>query len=133
MESIPKEESLDNNNVETPQPSVPVKPVLINEDGYNIELIGNEYKEYDYTYKFILIGDSGVGKSCISLKLTKDTFQEDFLSTIGFEFLSFFMKINGEVIKIQIWDTCGQEAYRSLISNFFRNTSVAIIVYSITE
>ena len=51
--------------------------------------------------------------------------------TIGFEFLSFNIRIKDKVIKLQIWDTCGQEVYRSLISSFYRNSSLAIIVYAI--
>lgn len=94
---------------------------------YQIEIIGEQYKEYDFSYKIIVIGNSGVGKSCLSLKSTKGVFEEEFISTIGFEFFSFFLKINNQVIKLQIWDTCGQEVYRSLISNFYRNSSVAIL------
>ena len=52
---------------------------------------------------------------------------------MGVEFFTINIKLNGKVIKLQIWDTCGQEIYRSLISNFYRNSSLAIIVYSITE
>lgn len=102
-------------------------------DNYIIEIIGEQYKEYDFSYKIIVIGNSGVGKSCLSLKSTKGIFEEEFISTIGFEFFSFFLKINNQIIKLQIWDTCGQEVYRSLISNFYRNSSVAILVYAIND
>ena len=64
---------------------------------------------------------------------TKNIFDEKYNNTIGFEFFSFHIKINGKVIKLQIWDTCGQEVYRSLITNFYRNSSLAIIVYSVTD
>ena len=57
----------------------------------------------------------------------------DCLSTVGFEFLSFIVLINNTIIKLQIWDTCGQEKYKSLMSNFYRNTSLAIIAYAIDE
>jgi small GTP-binding protein len=79
-------------------------------------------------YKYI-----GVGKSCISLKATKKRFEENHMATVGFEFFSFIVKMNGKVIKLQIWDTCGQEIYRSLISSFYTNSSLAIIVYAIDE
>ena len=102
-------------------------------DKLQIEIIGEQYKEYDFSYKLIVVGNSGVGKSCLSLKSTKGVFEEEFISTIGFEFFSFFLKINNQVIKLQIWDTCGQEVYRSLISNFYRNSSVAILVYAIND
>ena len=75
----------------------------------------------------------GVGKSCISLQATKHKFQSNYMSTVGFEFFAFNIKIGEKVIKLQIWDTCGQEVYRSLISNFYNNSSLAIIVYAINE
>jgi small GTP-binding protein len=82
----------------------------------------------------IVIGNSGVGKSCLSVKATKNIFTESYSATIGFEFFTFNIKLNNnKVIKLQIWDTCGQEIYRSLITNFYRNCSLAIIVYSVTE
>ena len=55
------------------------------------------------------------------------------MATVGFEFFAFNIKIDGKVIKLQIWDTCGQEIYRSLISSFYKNSSLSIIVYAIDE
>ena len=52
---------------------------------------------------------------------------------MGFEFLTFNLRINSKVVKLQIWDTCGQEVYKSLISNFYRNCSLALIVYAINN
>ena len=74
-----------------------------------------------------------MGKSCLSIQATKHAFENNYLATVGFEFFSFNIKIKNEVIKLQIWDTCGQEVYRSLVKSFYRNASLAIIVYSITE
>ena len=84
-------------------------------------------------FKIIIIGNIGVGKSCLSLKATKGIFTEEYTSTVGFEFYCFNVKINDKIVKLQIWDTCGQEAYRSLIQNFYRNASLAIVVYSIED
>ena len=67
------------------------------------------------------------------MKLNKNLFKENYNATIGFEYFSFNIRINNEIIKLQIWDTCGQEIYRSLITSFYRNTSLAIIVYSIDK
>ena len=64
---------------------------------------------------------------------TKQKFDEQYKSTIGFEFFYFNVKIDNKIIKLQIWDTCGQEIYRSLVNNFYRNTSLAIVVYAIDE
>ena len=67
------------------------------------------------------------------MQATKKKFENNYLATVGFEFFSFNIKFNEKVIKLQIWDTCGQEVYRSLITNFYKISSLAIIVYSIDE
>ena len=74
-----------------------------------------------------------MGKSCLSLQATKKKFENNYLATVGFEFFSFNIRFDNKVIKLQIWDTCGQEIYRSLISSFYKNSSLAIIVYAIDE
>ena len=105
----------------------------IQEEDIKYEILNEETTEVDYSFKTIVIGDSSVGKSCLTLKGTKDKFKDFYSPTIGFEFLSFNIKINDKIIKLQIWDTCGQEVYRSLISSFYRNSSLAIIVYAINN
>ena len=74
-----------------------------------------------------------MGKSCLSTQATKHKFENEHLATIGFEYFTFNIKIKNTVIKLQIWDTCGQEFYKSLVSSFYRNTSLAIIVYAIDD
>ena len=69
----------------------------------------------------------------MSIQATKHCFEKNYIATVGFEFFSFNIKINEKIIKLQIWDTCGQEIYRSLVTNFYRNSSLAIIVYAIDE
>lgn len=95
------------------------------------EVLPDDYNQYDLSFKMIVIGDAGVGKSCLTTKAIKGTFEEFYSATVGFEFLTFNVKIDGKVIKLQIWDTCGQEIYRSLISSFYRNASLAMMVYAI--
>jgi small GTP-binding protein len=97
------------------------------------EILPDDYTQYDLSFKIIVIGDSGVGKSCFTNKATKNFFEEDYNATIGFEFFNFNIKLSDKIIKLQIWDTCGQELYRSLITNFYRNASLAIIVYEVTS
>lgn len=87
----------------------------------------------DMIFKIIIIGESGVGKSCLTLRITKNNFIEDYNPTIGFENSSLYFKINDKIIKFEIWDTCGQETYRSLIKSYYRNTSLVILVYSIDD
>ena len=96
-----------------------------------VEYLPEENAQYDLSFKIIIIGDSGVGKSCLSTKAVKDNFIDFYQATVGFEFLTFNLKLDDMVVKLQIWDTCGQEIYRSLITNFYRNSSLAILVYAI--
>jgi len=95
------------------------------------EVLADDYTQYDLSFKLIVIGDSSVGKSCLTLKATKNVFEQNYSATVGFEFFTFNIKINNTIIKLQIWDTCGQEIYRSLITNFYRNSSLALMVYAI--
>ncbi|KAJ5074807.1 ras-related rab5 [Anaeramoeba ignava] len=87
-----------------------------------------------YQFKVVLIGESGVGKSCLVIRLTKDIFQPFHISTIG---SSFYTKIfsfkEDEEIKLEIWDTAGQERYNSLTRMYFRDAVGAICVYDITN
>ena len=97
------------------------------------EILPDDYTQYDLSFKIIVIGDSGVGKSCLTNKATNNIFEENYNATVGFEFFTFNIKMLNKIIKLQIWDTCGQELYRSLITNFYRNSSLAIIVYAINS
>ena len=98
-----------------------------------ISILGEDNTHFDLSFKIIVVGDSGVGKSCLTMKATKNTFEENSTATVGFEFFTFNTRINKQVVKLQVWDTCGQEIYRSLITNFYRNSSLAIMVYSIDK
>ena len=100
---------------------------------YKTEVLPEDYPKYDLSFKIIVIGNSGVGKSCLSVKATKNIFENNCLATVGFEFFSFNVRVDDSIIKLQIWDTCGQEIYRSLITNFYRNSSLAFIVYAVDE
>lgn len=100
---------------------------------YNIEILPEDHSNYDLSFKVIVVGDSGVGKSCLTMRGTKNLFDDQYNATVGFEFFTFNCKINDQIIKLQVWDTCGQEIYRSLITNFYRNSSLAFMVYSIDK
>ena len=101
-----------------------------NED-LKVEVLPDDYSKYDLSFKMIIVGDAGVGKSCLITKASKGVFDETYSATLGFEFLTFNVKLDDKIIKLQIWDTCGQEIYKSLISSFYRNATLAMIVYSI--
>ena len=100
---------------------------------YKFEILPEDHTNFDLSFKLIVIGDSGVGKSCLTNNAVKNVFDDSYNATVGFEFFTFNLKINDKVIKLQIWDTCGQELYRSLITNFYRNSSLAIMVYAINS
>ena len=114
--------------MDTSQKGIPVQ-----DDEFNIELLPEDFAQYDISFKIIVIGDSGVGKSCLTTQAVRNNFEEFYTATVGFEFLTFNMRINNNVLKLQIWDTCGQEVYKSLISNFYRNSSLALILYAINN
>jgi len=106
------------------------------ENGKKIQILKQENAEnmkYSLAFKVIVIGNSYVGKSSLVNSALKNKFTDGYASTIGFDYCSFYIMINNEVIKLQIWDTCGQEIYQSLISNFYRNSSLAIMVYAIND
>ena len=99
----------------------------------NYEILREDFPNNDLLFKIIIIGNSGVGKSCLSMQATRKCFDTNYLATVGFEFFVFNIKLDSKVIKLQIWDTCGQEVYRSLITSFYKNSSLAIIVYAIND
>ena len=76
--------------------------------------------EYDYLFKLLLIGDSGVGKSCLLLRFADDTYTESYISTIGVDFKIRTIELDGKTIKLQIWDTAGQERFRTITSSYYR-------------
>ncbi len=88
---------------------------------------------FDYLLKYIIIGDSFVGKSNILIQYTKNRFNEDYQSTIGVEFGAKTLEINNRIYKIQIWDTAGQENFRSITRAYYKNSVCAIIVYDISN
>ncbi len=89
--------------------------------------------QIDHTFKIVVLGNAGVGKSCLSLKGTKGIFEDSYKPTIAFDFFSFSAKIENKIIRLQIWDTCGQEEHRSLIQHLFHGAGLAIIVYAIND
>ena len=103
------------------------------DNNFEIEILSPELNYSDLTYKIIVIGDSGVGKSCLTIQAIQNKYDDLYRATVGFEFMSFNIRINKIMIKLQIWDTCGQEVYKSLITGLYRNISLAIILYSVTN
>ncbi|KAG2260242.1 hypothetical protein Bca52824_079536 [Brassica carinata] len=90
-------------------------------------------EEYDYLFKLVLIGDSGVGKSNLLSRFTKNEFNLESKSTIGVEFATKTLRVDSKVVKAQIWDTAGQERYRAITSAYYRGAVGALLVYDVTR
>ncbi|KAK1418082.1 hypothetical protein QVD17_27221 [Tagetes erecta] len=85
--------------------------------------------DYDYLFKLVLIGDSGVGKSNLLSRFAKNEFNLESKSTIGVEFATRSIRVDDKVIKAQIWDTAGQERYRAITSAYYRGAVGALVVF----
>eukprot|EP00268_Persea_americana_P022310 TRINITY_DN2219_c0_g2_i1.p1 TRINITY_DN2219_c0_g2~~TRINITY_DN2219_c0_g2_i1.p1 ORF type:complete len:215 (-),score=44.55 TRINITY_DN2219_c0_g2_i1:434-1078(-) len=90
-------------------------------------------EEYDYLFKVVLIGDSGVGKSNLLSRFTRNEFCLESKSTIGVEFATRTLQVEGRTVKAQIWDTAGQERYRAITSAYYRGALGALLVYDVTK
>ncbi|CAL5183046.1 unnamed protein product [Lathyrus oleraceus] len=90
-------------------------------------------EEYDYLFKVVLIGDSGVGKSNLLSRFTRNEFCLESKSTIGVEFATRTLQVEGRTVKSQIWDTAGQERYRAITSAYYRGALGALLVYDVTK
>ncbi|KAL3626917.1 Ras-related protein rabc1 [Castilleja foliolosa] len=88
--------------------------------------------EFDYLFKLLMIGDSGVGKSSLLLSFTSDTF-EDLSPTIGVDFKVKHVTLGGKKLKLAIWDTAGQERFKTLTSSYYRGAQGIIMVYDVTR
>jgi len=92
-----------------------------------------ESSNYDYLFKVVLIGDSGVGKSNLLSRFTRNEFNLDSKSTIGVEFATRSISVDAKTVKAQIWDTAGQERYRAITSAYYRGAVGALLVYDIAK
>ena len=98
---------------------------------YNIEKMPDNYDKENANFKVLFLGDPGVGKSSLVLRGTTKKYNSLYKPTVGFDLLNHIVKINDKVIKLQIWDTCGQEEFSMCNQSLFKNVTIAIMVYSI--
>ncbi|XP_061826342.1 ras-related protein Rab-8B-like isoform X1 [Nerophis lumbriciformis] len=90
-------------------------------------------KTYDYLFKLLLIGDSGVGKTCLLFRFSEDSFNTTFISTIGIDFKIRTIELDGKRVKLQIWDTAGQERFRTITTAYYRGAMGIMLVYDISN
>jgi len=88
---------------------------------------------YDILIKLLLIGDSGVGKSCLLLRFCDDSWTPSFITTIGIDFKIRTIELDGKRIKLQIWDTAGQERFRTITTAYYRGAMGILLVYDVTD
>ncbi|EER04157.1 Rab18 GTPase, putative [Perkinsus marinus ATCC 50983] len=88
---------------------------------------------YDHLFKLLIIGDSGVGKSCLLLRFCDDEFNDKQLATIGVDFKVKYLSLMGKRLKLAIWDTAGQERFRTLTSSYYRGAQGIVLVYDVTS
>ena len=105
------------------------------EEKYKIERNLKEQTNYNYdiSIKLIVLGDSYVGKSSVIKRICLEKFDFDIQPTISIDVQNYFIKINEKIIKIQIWDTAGQEAYRSIAKYYYKNTDICLLIYSVDD
>ena len=103
------------------------------EEEYKIERNLKEEKNYDITIKLIVLGDSNVGKSSVIKRICLEKFVSEIIPTIGTDLYPYLIKINEKTIRIHIWDTAGQEAYKSMVKQQYQNADVCLFVYSVDD
>ena len=87
----------------------------------------------EFMYKILLLGDSSVGKTCILTRYSENTFQEDHLATIGLDFKQKNVNLeNGKSVKVQIWDTAGQDRFKSITKNYYKGAHGIMLIYDVT-
>jgi len=88
---------------------------------------------FDISLKLLLIGDSAVGKTCMLLRFSDDTFSTDMVSTIGVDYKTKYIPLDGKTVKLQVWDTAGQERFRNITHAYYRGAKGIFLVYDVTN
>eukprot|EP00479_Gromia_sphaerica_P010523 TRINITY_DN4867_c0_g1_i1.p1 TRINITY_DN4867_c0_g1~~TRINITY_DN4867_c0_g1_i1.p1 ORF type:complete len:210 (-),score=28.85 TRINITY_DN4867_c0_g1_i1:476-1105(-) len=93
----------------------------------------NSDKDYDFLLKVVMIGDSGVGKSCLLKRFSSGEFEPGYISTIGVDFEIRTLTIEQKTVKLQIWDTAGQERFHNITTSYYRGAHCIMLVYDVTS
>ena len=105
----------------------------LNEEEFKIERNLKDQSKFDKSIKLIFLGESSVGKTSIIHRICQGEFSPNLKATISLELNNYYIKINDYIIRIQIWDTAGQEKYNSIVKNYFQNADIAIYIYAIND
>eukprot|EP01084_Bolivina_argentea_P052664 96739_1 len=89
-------------------------------------------KQYDYKFKLLMIGDSGVGKSCLLLRFSDNRYTSSFMATVGIDFKIKTIEINGKRLRLILWDTAGQEKFRTITNAYYKGADGVLLVYDVT-
>lgn len=103
------------------------------DDFFLANIVSVRGRQNDFTFKIVLAGDSGVGKSCLMTRFVDDSFTDEQASTIGLDFKTVNTMVEGKVVKLHIWDTAGQERFQSLTSHYYRGADGVVLVYDTTN
>lgn len=103
----------------------------VSSHGSGQDLSGTQ--QYEHLFKFIIIGDEAVGKTCLLLQFTDKRYRASHQVTVGVEFGSKTVEVSGKMIKLQCWDTAGQDRFRSIVRSYYRGAAGALLVYDITR
>ncbi len=88
----------------------------------------------DLVYKILLLGDSEVGKSCFLMRYADNVFVDNYITTIGLDYkLKYIQLDSGQVIKVQLWDTAGQDRYRTIAKNYYKGSHGILLLYDVTK
>jgi small GTP-binding protein len=90
-------------------------------------------RKFDFSLKVVVIGESGVGKTCLLIRFVRDTFDEDTQSTLGIEFLSKIIQTETRRIQLQLWDTAGQELFRTVTRGYYRGSAGALVLFDLSN
>eukprot|EP01065_Artemidia_motanka_P028459 TRINITY_DN33832_c0_g1_i1.p2 TRINITY_DN33832_c0_g1~~TRINITY_DN33832_c0_g1_i1.p2 ORF type:complete len:228 (+),score=90.08 TRINITY_DN33832_c0_g1_i1:51-686(+) len=94
---------------------------------------GDWAAEHDFLFKVLVIGDAGVGKSCVIRRFVDDQFTPSYIATIGVDFKVHKLNVEGMRCKLQVWDTAGQERFRTVTSGYYRGANGVAVVYDVTD
>lgn len=91
------------------------------------------HTDFDYHFKLLIIGDSGVGKTSLLLRFIEDSFTSNHLTTIGIDFKTKMVKMKNSIIKLQIWDSAGQDRFKTITNSYYKGANGIILAYDVTD